>query len=89
MDECAGELDEPLEKCVVGAAGLEPEVFEDVVGFIVLLGVEAGEVSLIARVERDAGIAAEAGDELIDAVAFFHRAGAGGNLTCRASCNTS
>ena len=89
MHEGAGKLDEALEKRAVGAAGLKPEVLEAIMGFVVLLRVEAGEVSLIARVEREVGIATEAGDEPVDAVAFFHRAGASGNLMCRVLWKTS
>jgi len=89
VDEGAGKLDESLEERVVGAAGLKPEVLEDIMGFVVLLGVEAGEVSLVARMQRKVGVATEAGDELIEAVTFFHRAGASGNLLCRVSWNTS
>lgn len=74
VDECAGELDEALEKGMVGAARGEPEVFEHIVRFVILLRIKAGEVALVARVQGEGGVGAEAGDEVFDAVAFFHRA---------------
>lgn len=50
MDEGAGELDESLEKGVVAITSLQPEMLEDVMRLVVLLGVEAGEITEIARI---------------------------------------
>ena len=74
VDECACELDESFEKGVVFAGCAEPEVFEHVVGFVVVAGVEAGEPAGVARVGAfAAGAVFERGHEGLDAVAFFHR----------------
>lgn len=73
VDVGSGELDEGFVKEGVGAGGLEPEVLEHVVGFVVVAGVEAGEPAEVARVGGAVGIGIEVGYESLDAVAFFHR----------------
>ncbi len=72
VDVGAGELDEAFVEGVVVAGGLEPEVFEHVVGFVVLACVEAGEPAEVARVASFGG-GGEGGYEGLDAVGFFHR----------------
>ena len=42
MDKSSGELDEALVE--EGSAVLEPELFEDIVSFVVALGVQESEV---------------------------------------------
>jgi len=73
MDEGAGELDEALEEGVVAAFGLEPEVLEDVVRLVVALGIEAGEIALVVRVEAGGlPTGGEAADHFLDFIGLFH-----------------
>lgn len=51
MDESARHLDEPLEKCVVLIALLQPEVLKNIVRLVVVLFVEALKVAEVTRVE--------------------------------------
>ena len=83
MDEGSGDLDEAFVEKGVGVAAAEPEVFEDIVGLIVLGGIEAGEVARVVRVEGGRGAGAEAADEGGDAVAFFHGTAVGGKTILR------
>ena len=83
VDEGSGDLDEAFVKERVGVAALEPEVFEDIVGLVVLAGIEAGEVARVVRVEGGRGAGGEATDEGGDAVAFFHGAAVGGKTILR------
>ena len=82
VDERARELDQAFEKCVIFIAALQPEIFEDIVRFVILAEIEAREVALIARIERERGICAELLDEGGNAVALFHRAGKAAKLFC-------
>ena len=74
VDVGAGDLDEGFVEKGVAVVAAEPEVFEDIVGLVVLGGVEAGEVAGVVRIERGRGLGGEGADEGGDAVAFFHRA---------------
>lgn len=71
VDEGAGELDEALEKSVVGAGGAQPEVLEHVVGLVVAPLVEEGKPPGVAGVRGEFAVpgAAHLG---LDAIAFFH-----------------
>ena len=51
MDECTRKLDESLEEGMIFVLALQPQVLEHIMRFIVLLGVEADEVSQIARIK--------------------------------------
>jgi len=84
VDEGAGDLDEAFVKKGVFVPALEPEVFEDVVGLVILAGVEAGEKAGVVGIEGGRGAGAELGDEGRDAVAFFHRAAGEGKTILRA-----
>ena len=83
VDEGSGDLDEAFVEKRVGVAALEPEVFEDIVGLVVLGGVEAGEVAGVMRIERGDRAGVDATDEGGDAVAFFHRAAGGAKTILR------
>ena len=88
VDERPRDLDQPLEKEMVVIPALEPEMLEHVVGFVVLLAVEAREIALITRIEREGGIGVQLLDKGRNAVAFFHRAvleNGAGKLFCPAS----
>jgi len=74
VDEGAGDLDEAFVEGVVFIAALQPEMLEDIVGFVVFGGVEAGEIALVARIEAEPGVGAELFHVGIKTVAFFHRA---------------
>ena len=83
VDEGAGDLDEAFVEEGVAVVAAEPEVFEDIVGLVVLGGVEAGEVARVVRIERGCGRSGEGADEGGDAVAFFHRAAGGAKTILR------
>src|SRR5262245_42845093 len=51
MDERSGELNKALEKGVVFILALQPQVFEDVMGLVILLRVEADEIRQVAGIE--------------------------------------
>jgi len=89
MHKGTGELDQPLEKKVIAAVRLQPEIFEHVVRFVILLRVEAGEEPRVTRVERAIRPGAERGDEGGNPVSFFHRAGAAGDYSPRTCAKTS
>jgi len=73
VDEGTSDLDETFVKFAVGPLGFEPEVFEDVVGFVVITTIEAMEKSEVAgvAVSRTAGDA-KVGHEGGDAIGFLH-----------------
>lgn len=89
MNKSSRDLNEPFVEQVVFVARTEPEIFEDIVCFVVLLRVETGEVTLITRVEAPRGIRAELLDEGRDTGVFFHRAGGAAKLFCAALCLAS
>jgi hypothetical protein len=51
MDERSGELNKALEKGVVFILALQPQVFQDVMGLVILLRVEADEIRQVAGIE--------------------------------------
>ena len=73
MNEGTGDLDEAFEEGVVGAFRAQPELFEDIVRFVVFAAIEAGEKARVVRVEVGARSGTEGLDVGGDAVAFFHR----------------
>ena len=83
MHECAGHLDQTLEKAVVVALRLQPEILQDVVRRVVLLVIKAGEIPSIAPVEGVSRIGAELFEKGGDSFVFFHRAGAAANYPHR------
>jgi hypothetical protein len=74
VDEGAGDLDEAFVKAVVFVAPLQPEMLQDVVGFVVFAGIEARKIALVTRIEVEIGIGVQALYIGSEAVAFFHRA---------------
>jgi hypothetical protein len=89
VHEGASNLDEALKEKVILIPGAQPEVLENVVRLVVLLGVKTGKIALVARIERQGGIRAELLDEGRDTGIFFHRAGGAAELFCPALCLTS
>lgn len=77
VDEGAGHLDEAFVELGVRILAAEPEMLEDVVGLIVLGGIEAGEIAEVFGREVSGG-AGEPGHEGGDALTFFHRADGSG-----------
>jgi hypothetical protein len=57
-------------------------MFEDIVRFVVLPRVEAGEVAQVVRIERVRRVGAELLHKGCDAVLFFHRARMAAKLSC-------
>lgn len=72
VDETASELDQGFVVEMVGVGRCEPQVLEDVVGFVVVAAVEAGEVACVAWVPCRAASGRECGHVLLDSVRFFH-----------------
>jgi len=71
MNKSAGELDEAfVEGVVTVLTALEREMLEDIVGLVVFLRVEAGEVAEVAGVVSRA-VQAEGGDKGLHAFGFF------------------
>ncbi len=89
MDEGAGDLDEAFEKGMVGTFRAQPELLEDIVGFVVFAAIKAGEETRVVRVEAGGGLSSEGPDVGGDAVAFFHRVCGAANLSIPALCKTS
>ena len=87
MHERAGDLDQALEKadgrrlCVCSQRCLE-----HVVRFVVLLRIEAGEIALVARIERQPGIGAELLRRRRRCGRFFSSRGCRGETILPASC---
>ena len=94
VHEGACVLDEALVEGVFGASDPEPEVLEDVVGFIIIAGVETSEIAEVVRIqvlERIPGTllrVVEGRHELGDALIFFHGLADPGRLSCRSLCLT-
>jgi len=83
MHKRARSLDEPFEKVVVGGVGVEPNLLEHIVGFIIELLVPATEIGAVIRMVRNFVpkidiVALELADELRNPLAFVH---VGLNLT--------
>ncbi len=79
MNERARGLNHSLKKIVVRGVGIQPEVFQHVVGFVVALVVPASKISPIKRMARDlAGkigvVTFEVANELRNSFAFVHEA---------------
>ena len=79
MNERARGLDQSLEKIVVGSVGIEPEMLQHVVRFVVSLIVPTPKIGAIERMFRDlAGkigiLAFEVPHELRNSFAFAHEA---------------
>src|SRR4029077_5451703 len=77
MDKCAGGLDQPLKKIVVGRVGVEPEMLQDIVRFVVTFFIPAVKISPVQRVVsyptgESGGTAFEVADELRNSFAFVH-----------------
>lgn len=79
MNERARSLDQSLEKTIVVALGVEPNLFQDIVGFVVTLLVPAPKIGAIKRMVGDlAGkigvVAFEVAHEMRNSFAFVHEA---------------
>ena len=77
MHKRAGRLDQPLEKIIVCGVGVQPEMFEHIMRFIVALLVPAAKISAIKWVLRNLPgkigiITFEIPDELRNSFAFVH-----------------
>jgi hypothetical protein len=70
MHEGSGQLNEALEKLFSGSLSLEPEMFQYVVGLVVLLFVKADEVPGVTWVVL--GPRAQRVNVSLDSFAFFH-----------------
>src|SRR5688572_13509261 len=75
MHKSARHLNQPFEKSVVGIALPKPKLFEDVVRFVVALGIEAGEITEVTRIELAIRFRGETPHEGGDTVTFFHARG--------------
>ena len=73
MDEGAGDLNQALEKTMILVMALEPQVLEDVVGFIIFPFIEAAKVALVAWMQRPTGFSPELLHIGGNAFGFFHR----------------
>ena len=73
MDKRAGDLDQALEKTMILVMALEPQVLEDVVGFIILPFIEAAKVALVTWMQRRTGFSPELLHKGANAFGFFHR----------------
>jgi hypothetical protein len=61
MHKCTRNLDQPFEKQIVVVPALQPQVLQHVMRFVILAGIETGEISLVARIQGQLGICAELG----------------------------
>jgi len=79
MDKSPGQLDEPLVESVIGslASILEPEMFQNIMCFIIVPGIEALEITEIARIEVRFLIQIQRFHKRFDAVGFVH-----GSIVC-------
>lgn len=76
MHKGACQLDEALEEGVIGPGILQPQMFQDVVGFVVIPSIKACKPSGVTRVEPDL-LGAEVFHHGLNPVAFFHRRASG------------
>ena len=79
MNERARGLDQSLEKIIVVGVGIEPNLFQNIVGFIVTLLVPAAKIGAIKGMVCDLSgkigvVAFEAAHELRNSFAFVHEA---------------
>lgn len=72
MDKSPGQLDETLVELPVRSRGAQPEVFEDIMGFIVLTAIEANKVAEVAGGLGSGDGWAEAFYERFQTIGFFH-----------------
>ena len=89
MYKSTSHLDQSFEKKIILVSALEPQVLQDIMRFIVLTCIEAGEVPLITRIQRQLGICAKLGYKGGNAFVFFHRAIRRPKLFCAPLCLTS
>jgi hypothetical protein len=75
VDEAAGELDEGLVESVLWAGGFEPDVFEHVVGFVILGGVEKTEILHVGRSPTTLSGRIQSGEAGGDFFVFAHYCG--------------
>ena len=75
-------------KWAVRASRPQPEMFEDVVRFVVFAAIETRKKTRVVRVEVSAGFGAERSDVGGNAVVFFHRVSDAANLSIPALCKT-
>ena len=78
MDKRAGDLDQPFEETVILIAALQPEMFENIVRFVITLLIETAKVTQVMRIEPGLSSLLPAKSELFNesdhAVCFFHAA---------------
>lgn len=77
MNERARRLDQSFEKIIIAGSGIEPNLFEDIMRFVVTLVVPASKISAIKGMIRDLarkiGVGAfELAHELRNSFAFVH-----------------
>jgi hypothetical protein len=79
MNECARGLDQSFEKINVSGLSIEPNLFQNIVRFVVTLVVPASKISAIERMGRDLArkvgvVPFELAHELRNSFAFVHEA---------------
>jgi hypothetical protein len=72
MHECTGDLNQALVEMLVPIRAFQPEMFEDIVGLVVVAGIEALEIACIARVEAALACGAECFDKCGNPVVLAH-----------------
>ena len=74
VDKTTSQLNEAFVEEVVWslAATLEPEMFQNIMGLVIVQGIEVLKVTEIARVKKRALIKIERSDQGGDALCFFH-----------------
>lgn len=72
MHERAGDLDEAFEKTVVVILASQPEVLQNIMGFVVIATVEAFEKTGVTGVNLRRVRFGERCDKCLDAVVFRH-----------------
>ena len=75
MHKSARHLNQPFKESVVGIAPPKPELFEDVVRFVIALGIEAREITEVIWIELAIRFRGETSHEGGDTVTFFHARG--------------
>jgi hypothetical protein len=72
MDKRAGHLDQAFEEAMILVMTLQPQILQNVMGFVITPFIKASKVALIARIEREARVSAQLLDEGVDTIGFFH-----------------
>jgi hypothetical protein len=86
VNESPRELNQTLEECVVRPSFAEPEVLEDIMGFVVLRRIEAGKIARVTGVQvRLRGCFRKLIDKGPQALALFIARERGGALSCSSS----